>query len=711
MFVVPDLSQDVRFRELPQVAGNPRLRFYAGAVMETSEGMPLGTVCVVDIRPRPEGLTAGQADALKALARAAVRQLENTRANARSAAAERRWKQVADAMPQIVWSTRPDGTAHYFNCRWYDFTGTTEAQSHGEGWSAWLHPEDMERTQATWREALATGEPYEIQYRIRHHSGVYRWMLGRGIPMPDAFGDVDHWLGTCTDIHDLKVTEEKLLKSELRCRTLVEVSPQIVWFADANGLITYSNAYWFDYTGRIPGRDATDHWSSVVHPDHRKRVRMALQQARQTNDRFRLDLPIRRGEDGEYRWFTARAEPVKNEEGTVIQWVGIALDIHERKQAEERLRRSEAHLNSILNTVPDAMVVINEQGLIQSFSAAAVTMFGYEPEEIVGTNIKFLMPPPYREQHDANLRRYRETGRGNIIGTGRVVVAQRKDGSTFPIELQVGEMVSGNERFYTGFIRDLTERHEAEGRMQQLQSEIIHMSRMTALGEMASTLAHEINQPLTAISTYLKGSRRILERMDGPEVATLRGAVNEAAEQALRAGEVIRHLRDFVSRGESEREIQSLRRLIEEACALALVGAKEKSVHVMFDFPTGNPVVLVDRIQIQQVLLNLIRNAIEAMQDVDRRDLIVGAVDIPGEQTIEIFVSDTGRGIRPEIREKLFHPFNTSKHNGMGVGLSICRTIVESHGGKIWAEANPNGGTTFRLTLRLVDEVEIADAV
>ncbi|MET0744582.1 MAG: ATP-binding protein, partial [Microvirga sp.] len=338
-------------------------------------------------------------------------------------------------------------------------------------------------------------------------------------------------------------------------------------------------------------------------------------------------------------------------------------------------------------------------------------MFGYEPGEIVGTNIKFLMPPPYRDQHDSNLRRYRKTGKAHIIGVGRVVVAQRKDGSTFPIELQIGEMASGTERFYTGFIRDLTERHEAEGRMQQLQSEIIHMSRMTALGEMASTLAHEINQPLTAISTYLKGSRRILERMDGPDVAVLRDAVNEAAEQALRAGEVIRHLRDFVSRGESEREIQSLRRLIEEACALALVGAREKSVHVTFDFPPGNPMVLVDRIQIQQVLLNLIRNAVEAMQDVDRRDLVVGAADVRGERTIEIFVTDTGPGLRPEIREKLFQPFNTSKSSGMGVGLSICRTIVESHGGKIWAEARPEGGTTFRLTLRLVDEVEIADAV
>jgi two-component system sensor kinase FixL len=236
------------------------------------------------------------------------------------------------------------------------------------------------------------------------------------------------------------------------------------------------------------------------------------------------------------------------------------------------------------------------------------------------------------------------------------------------------------------------------------------MSRFTALGEMASTLAHEINQPLTAIANYLKGSRRILQRMDGPEVPMLQEAVSQAADQALRAGQVIRHLREFVARGESERHIESLPKLVQEASALSLVGAKEKGVRVTFSLDPAAPLVLADRIQVQQVLLNLIRNAIEAMQDAPRRELIVATQAMSNESLVEVSVSDTGTGIAPELAEQLFQPFITTKKHGMGVGLSICRTIVESHGGKIWVESEPNRGTVFRFTLRSVSQEELVNA-
>jgi two-component system sensor kinase FixL len=236
------------------------------------------------------------------------------------------------------------------------------------------------------------------------------------------------------------------------------------------------------------------------------------------------------------------------------------------------------------------------------------------------------------------------------------------------------------------------------------------MSRFTALGEMASTLAHEINQPLTAIANYLKGCRRILERMEGGQVPMLRDAVGQAADQALRAGRVIRHLREFVARGESERHIENLPKLIEEASALALVGAKEKGVRVVFRLDPRAQLVLADRIQIQQVLLNLIRNAIEAMQDSERRELVVGTRGDRGDGLVEASVQDTGPGIAPEIAARLFQPFVTTKKHGMGVGLSICRTIVESHGGKIWVESEQGRGTAFRFTLRNIDHEELADA-
>jgi two-component system sensor kinase FixL len=402
--------------------------------------------------------------------------------------------------------------------------------------------------------------------------------------------------------------------------------------------------------------------------------------------------------------------PLRDATGQIRGFAKVTRDITERIAAEEALRAREAHLRSILETVPDAMVVIDEQALIQSFSAAAERLFGYGPDDVIGENVRILMPQPYREQHDGYMHRYLTTGERRIIGIGRVVVGQRKDGSTFPMELAVGEMRSGGMRYFTGFIRDLTERQQTETRLQELQAELVHMSRFTTLGEMASTLAHEINQPLTAIANYLKGCRRILQRMEGSEVPMLRDAVNQAADQALRAGQVIRHLREFVARGESERHIENLPKLIEEASALALVGAKEKGVRVSFQFDPGAALVLADRIQVQQVLLNLIRNAIEAMQDAPRRELVVATRAVTDDGLVEISVSDTGTGIAPEISHQLFQPFITTKTHGMGVGLSICRTIVESHGGKISVESETDRGTTFRLTLRAVDQQELAHA-
>ncbi len=369
------------------------------------------------------------------------------------------------------------------------------------------------------------------------------------------------------------------------------------------------------------------------------------------------------------------------------------------------LRSREAHLRSILATVPDAMVVIDERGVMYSFSHAAERLFGWRAEEAIGKNVRILMPSPYREAHDGYLERYLTTGEKRIIGVGRVVVGERKDGSTFPMELAVGEMVSGDQRFFTGFVRDLTERQMTEARLQELQTELVHISRLTALGEMASALAHELNQPLSAVANYLKGSSRLL---NAPEIPRdmLKEAIDLAGEQALRAGDIIRRLRDFVARGETERRIESLHKLIEEAGALALVGAKEHGVSVRFRFDPKVDLVLADRVQVQQVVLNLIRNAIEAMEDTATKMLEVRIEDA-GEHMARVMVSDTGAGLAPEVADQLFQPFVTTKRTGMGVGLSISRTIVEAHGGRIWAEPNPGGGTRFCFTLMTVDEKEL----
>lgn len=393
--------------------------------------------------------------------------------------------------------------------------------------------------------------------------------------------------------------------------------------------------------------------------------------------------------------------------GTAIAAGGAWLHRAREREAAitHQLSAREAHLTSILKTVPDAMIVIDEAGLIRDFSDTAERQFGWRADEVTGRNVSMLMPSPYREAHDGYLQRYYRTGERRIIGVGRVVVGERKDGSTFPMELAVGEMRLAEGRFFTGFVRDLTERQKTETRLQELQSELVHVSRLTALGEMASALAHELNQPLSAIGNYLMGSKTLLGRDPVPH-DRVADAVDRAAKEALRAGEIIRRLRDFVSRGETERRLESLPKLLEEASALALVGAKEHGVRVRIDIDPAIDLVLVDKVQIQQVILNLVRNAVDAMTESERRALSIG-VRPAGDGMAEIVVADTGPGIHPDVAGQLFQPFVTTKRTGMGVGLSICRTIVEAHGGNISVGDTAGGGATFRFTIPSVSKEEL----
>lgn len=395
--------------------------------------------------------------------------------------------------------------------------------------------------------------------------------------------------------------------------------------------------------------------------------------------------------------------------GVVIALVGDwSMKMRRQRDAASRVLESrEAHLRSIFDTAPEAMIVIDGQGVIQSYGASAERMFGWRPADVLGRNISILMPQPYRDAHDGYLQRYLSTGEKRIIGIGRIVVGLRRDGTTFPMELAVGEVKSDYGRFFTGFVRDLTESQESEARVRELQAELVHMSRLSAMGEMASALAHELNQPLSAIASYLSGARRLMERDSGSDPRAAE-AVDKAVDQALRAGAIIRRLRGFLGRGEGERSVESLSKITHEACVLSLVGAKESGVSVTYDHDPRLDQVLVDRVQIQQVVVNLVRNALEAMEGQPRRELRV-STGIDNDMGV-VTICDTGAGLDPSVAERLFQPFNSTKANGMGVGLSISRTIVEAHGGRIWTEANPDGGVTFHFTCRLATESEHAVA-
>lgn len=387
------------------------------------------------------------------------------------------------------------------------------------------------------------------------------------------------------------------------------------------------------------------------------------------------------------------------DEAGALQGFGkVVRDVTDQRANERALRASANHLQSILSTVPDAMIVIDERGAILSFSAAAERLFGYTEGEVIGVNIKRLMPSPDQERHDAYLQRYVATAERRIIGIGRVVVGLRRDGTTFPMELSVGETRGEGQRVFTGFIRDLTERHRTQTRLEELQSELIHVARVSAMGTMASTLAHELNQPITAVANYVEAIRDLLAKPEPDDLPMIREALDEAAGQAMRAGHIVRRLRDFVARGEVEKTVEDLPALVDEAVALGLMGAREDGVKASFELDPQARLVLVDKVQIQQVLINLARNAVEATVDCPRRYIAFHSQVEPGG-LVRVTVSDTGAGVSPTVAEQLFTAFVTTKAEGMGLGLSICRTIVEANGGRIWFEPREGGGSQFHFTL------------
>jgi two-component system sensor kinase FixL len=390
-------------------------------------------------------------------------------------------------------------------------------------------------------------------------------------------------------------------------------------------------------------------------------------------------------------------------EGEERLFVGIIRDTTEQQAAERVLREQSERLRSIIETVPDAIIIIDEQGLIESFSPAAERLFGWSSDEVVGRNVSVLMPSPYGERHDAYLNRYRSTGEKRIIGIGRVVVGLRRDASTFPMELAVGEMNLPSGRSFTGFVRDLTERQDTDKRLQELQTELLHVARLSDMGQMASALAHELNQPLAAIINWTQAARRMIAKQTDNPPPKVMEFMDNAIAQADRAGLIIRRLRDFIERGEIERQGEDIGRVVEEATALALVGAKQSGVRVTFELSQALPAVLTDKVQIQQVIINLVRNAVEAMADSHERKLTIGT-KLTDDGMVEVSVADTGPGLPAEVAAKLFQPFVTTKEKGMGLGLSISRSIIDNFGGRLVSRSNPGGGVIFSFTLPPADQ-------
>ena len=357
--------------------------------------------------------------------------------------------------------------------------------------------------------------------------------------------------------------------------------------------------------------------------------------------------------------------------------------------------------SALIRTAVDGIMVIDEAGLIQIYNQACVRLFQYSEDEVIGRNVKMLMPSPYRDNHDAYLNRYRETGEARIVGIGREVAGQRKDGTTFPMYLSVGDGDLYGKRVFVGIVHDLSalyrERESYEARLLSLREELVHVARVSELGQVSAGIAHELNQPLAAMLNYSNAAKRMAASSAPDALEKVQATVTKIAEQASRAGQIVRRMRDFLENRAGQRNVEDILAIAEDAMALGLIGAKAAAVEVHFQADPNLPLVIADRVQIQQVLVNLLRNAVEAMATAPVRDLTI-AIARRGAM-IEIVVTDSGPGIAPSIAAKLFTPFVTTKPHGMGIGLAISRSIVEAHGGEMTAETNPGGGARFAFTL------------
>jgi two-component system sensor kinase FixL len=457
--------------------------------------------------------------------------------------------------------------------------------------------------------------------------------------------------------------------------------------------------------GLVPGT-LTDFesWRAQVEPEDVQLIldtiaRSVRDRADKFSYRYRFLQP-----QGGVRAVEGSARAFYDAEGNLLRTVGVILDVTEREQREAALRRREAQLRSVLETVPDAMVVIDQHSTILQFSTAAETLWGYRAADVLGRPATMLVPAERRALHMATLNHFLQTGNG-IVGEVMTGTAEAADGRKFPIEIRTGVARSDGQVLLTVFVRNLSEQLATEERLSELSAEIAHVSRQSAMSELAADLAHELNQPLSATSNFLAAARMLLERGESSDRVT--DLLRMGSEQTQRAGEIIRRMRAFMARGEVEMRTESVDRTVRDAVDLVLVGTGQFHIRVNYDLDPDAPFIFADRIQVQQVLVNLLRNSMEVLRTSGKQERVITISSHKlNDQMIEMRVSDSGPGIPPHVLEHLFSRFTTTKGNGggMGIGLSISKRIIEAHGGTLSAENRPEGGASFRFTLPAVEE-------
>lgn len=613
---------------------------------------------------------------------------------------EKMYRFSAEVSGRLVWSTDAKGNVIAISRIFKSLTGIGDEETLKRSWLDAVHGDDRLHVLERWRHSLRTGEPFVVEFRGVLPDGSIREALAKAVAARDANGDIVRWYGSTEDVHEEKQAERARQEAEARLREseelhrfTLELTRQIVWSVEPDGTgLTLSQRYY-----DITGMGLTDEPSLSIHPEDRERVLRSWAKSLEERQLFLTECRLRTRE-GQWRWFRVRGAPLRDDEGRLVRWYGTSEDIHEERLAEQARREVEERYRLAVQATNDAVWDYDIVGGTIDWSDNSAEIFG-AGARLGRTTIGWWedrIHPEDRPTVLAGLERAIARGRERWSASYRF---RREDGSYadmldrgFVIRDEAGRSVRA-----VGAMVDLTERHRAEAEMRRMQAQLIHVARVSAMGTMASTLAHELNQPLAAVGNFLSGARRLA--LAEPEAsAELVAALTAAQSGVQRAGEIVRRLRELVAHGTSKMAAEHLPRLIEEAGVLAFVDEELRGVHHRLELDPAAAWVRADRVQVQQVLINLIRNAIEAMAGSDEREIVI-STRAAADELVEISVADTGAGIAPEHLDAMFDQFMTTKAGGMGIGLPICRTIVEAHGGKIRAENRAPRGAVFRFTL------------
>jgi PAS domain S-box-containing protein len=604
-------------------------------------------------------------------------------------------------LPVSAWTLKPDGTPDFVNQVWLEFSGQTLdfVRSHPEAWMTAVHPEDRERASKAFWEGVRSGRGFAFETRsLRARDGTWRWHLSQAVVLRDPEGKVLRFVGTTTDIDDQKRAQEELRASEGRLRRVIDTIPTLAWCNRADGPNEFLSKSWHQYTGLSPEEAHGWGWQAAFHPEDLPPLMKSWQQLLVSGESGEIEARLRR-HDGEYRWFLIRVAPFRDDTGTILRWYGTSTDIHDRKLADQALRASEHNLRQILDGIPGFVFVakVSPAGQVDLPNQRFLDYFGRTLEEVNAWSTNDLVHPDDLPRVIAEVTHSFTTG----APYNNELRYRRADGvyRWFQVRILPERDADGRITRWYGLLTDIDDRKRAEDALNELRSELAHVARVSSLGALTASIAHEVNQPLTAIVSGASACLRILSA-DSPNIDGVREAARGLIRDSKRASEVILRLRALFTKKEAPAENIDLNEAAREVIALCSGELQRNRVVLRQELANDLPPITGDRVQLQQVVLNLLRNASDAMNAVEDRprELVIRTEKEDGD-CVRLTVQDTGVGIPSQDMERLFEAFYTTKSDGMGIGLSVSRSIIERHSGRLWAIPNNGPGATFLFSL------------